>query len=73
MKDYIDCTCGLRNWQWGLDSLMRSWIKCENCGDSMFEPGVGVVLINWDFTDLDKWTLKDVLGANKEGHGIVGD
>jgi len=68
------CKCGLRDWNWELDGLDKSWIKCQNCGDSMFEEGIGVILINWDVTlPHDKWDLGDVLEANKDGNGIVGD
>ena len=65
------CKCGKCNWEWQLDDELRSWIRCKECGDNMFEKGVGVILINWDFTTVDDCDLKDVLIANKFKNGVL--
>jgi len=65
------CKCGIRDWQWWLDSQMRSWIKCKICGGSMFDEGIGVILINWDSTDISHINIEDVLKCNAHG-GILG-
>ena len=67
------CKCGIRDWHWTLDSQMRSWIKCRACGENMFDKGIGVILINWDFTTIDDWNLDDVFEANQKSNGIIGD
>jgi len=72
MNESITCTCGQNNWQWQIDESSRSWIRCRNCGDSMFSPDIGVILINWKATDLPPdWTVDDVLETN-QGCGVIG-
>lgn len=59
------CKCGKNDWEWQLDNELRSWIKCKSCGDNMFDKGIGVILINWDFADVNHVDIKDVLTSNK--------
>ena len=70
MSEIKECTCGQNNWAWQTDGLARSWIRCQDCGGSMFGPDIGVILINWDVTDIPDWILKDVLIAN-QSDGVV--
>lgn len=65
------CSCGKNNWEWTLDSQYRSWIKCKDCGDNMFEDGIGVILISWEKTDINQIDLATVLRANMVNKGIV--
>lgn len=65
------CKCGIRDWGWEIDSRLRSWIRCKACGGSMFDDGVGVILINWDFTDINDINIEDVLRSNIQNKGIV--
>ncbi|KKN59403.1 hypothetical protein LCGC14_0542380 [marine sediment metagenome] len=65
------CKCGQNEWQWVLGEESTSWIRCQKCGDSMFGPDIGVILINWKATDLDKWDLGDALAANRDNEGVV--
>lgn len=65
------CKCGVNNWDWFMDSLFRSWIKCKSCGDSMFNEGIGVILIDWDVTDIRQITVEAVLRSNNQNGGIV--
>ena len=65
------CKCGRQNWEWQLDYILKSWIRCKECGDNMFDEGVGVILINWEFTTVDDWNIEDVLRSNKFNNGVV--
>ncbi len=65
------CSCGIGEWRWELDKDLTSWIRCAGCGDSMFDKGIGVILINWDFTDINEINIEDVLRSNKYNNGIV--
>lgn len=71
----MNCICGENDWEWQLDSLHRSWIKCKGCGENMFGEGIGVILINWDVTSisLGSWSLSDVLKANRDGDSVIKD
>jgi len=71
MSETITCTCGQNDWQWVLGEKSTSWICCQNCGDSMFSPDIGVILINWKTTDAD-FNLGDVLIANQYDDGVIG-
>jgi len=37
----------------------------------MFDDGVGVILINWDSTDVDAFDIGNVLKSNVNNDGIV--
>ena len=65
------CHCGTDNWEWTLDTLARSWIKCKDCGDNMFPKGIGVILINWDATSINHINIEDVLRSNIDNEGVV--
>lgn len=65
------CHCGTDNWEWSIDARLRSWIKCKDCGDSMFPEGIGVILINWDVTDIYNINIEDVLRSNIDNEGVV--
>jgi len=60
------------SWKWVLDDKMKSWIRCEKCHESMFADDIGVILINWKFTDWE-YTIKDVLLGNISNRGIIVD
>lgn len=60
------CKCGNNSYEWTVDELYRSWLKCADCGDNFFSDGVGVVLINWYNTDVNRINLDDVLKNNKQ-------
>ena len=65
------CKCGNNNYQFCLDDKLRSWMKCKNCKTNMFDDGVGVILINWDSTDVDAFDIGNVLKSNVNNDGIV--
>ena len=48
------CKCGKNNWVWDIDESLKSWIKCQDCQTSLFDEGIGVILINSDKTDISK-------------------
>lgn len=66
-----ECKCKKCDWQWELGEGLTSWIKCAGCGDSMFDEGIGVILINWQFTDINEFNIGDVLRSNKFNNGVV--
>lgn len=53
------CKCGNNNYEWFVDELSRSWLKCADCGDNFFDDGIGVILINWDRTSIADINLVD--------------
>lgn len=68
-----NCKCGKCNWEWQMDDKLRSWITCADCGDNMFDKGVGVILINWHLTDINDINIEDVLRSNVHNNGIVNE
>jgi len=65
------CKCGKNNYVWSMDSMNRSWLKCTDCGSNFFDDGIGVILINWDFTDINHIKVDDVLKSNVHNNGVV--
>ena len=65
------CKCGKNNYEWSVDNLCRSWLKCADCGDNFFSDGMGVILINWDATDINQINIEDVLKSNAHNNGVV--
>lgn len=64
----INCTCGKNLWEWCLDGVTRSWIKCAGCGDKMFGPDIGVILIHWgstSLTDVHPGDLGDIIDTSR--------
>jgi len=45
------CTCEIDWYEFQIDENGQGWIRCEYCGDNMFEEGIGVILINWATTN----------------------
>jgi hypothetical protein len=60
------CRCGSNNYKWAVDESFRSWLKCADCGSNFFSDGIGVILINWDNTDVNCINVNDVLENNKQ-------
>lgn len=65
------CNCGKCNWEWQVDSDLTSWVRCKNCNSNMFDKGIGVILINWDFTNIRDINIIEVFHSNKHNSGIV--
>lgn len=65
------CRCGKNNYEWSVDESSRSWLKCADCGSNFFDEGIGVILINWDFTTFDEINLDDVLKSNARGNAVL--
>ena len=65
------CKCGKNNYVWSVDDLFRSWLKCVDCGSNFFDDDIGVILINWRFTDISQITVEDVLISNIRENGVV--
>jgi len=66
------CKCGKNNWEWQLNPNLESWIRCKDCKDSMFDKGIGVILINWNTTNINEVSIDEVLFCNKYNKGILG-
>ena len=62
------CKCGNNNYEWTNDDLLRSWLKCADCGDNFFDDGIGVILINWNETNIDEI---DLTGCMEKQQKIV--
>ena len=65
------CKCGKNNYKWSVDDLFRSWLKCADCGSNFFDDGIGVILINWDFTNTNDFNIDDVLRSNAGENSVV--
>ena len=65
------CKCGANNYEWKMDDLCRSWLKCSVCGTNFFDDDIGVILINWGFTDINHINIEDVLKSNAHENGVV--
>lgn len=65
------CKCGHNNYEWSVDGFSRSWLKCADCGTNFFDDGIGVILINWRFTDINHINIEDILKSNVHNNGIV--
>ena len=61
----------VHEWEWQMDDNLTSWIRCKKCGKNMFQKGIGVILINWEATDMSKVNLDEVLISNLLLRGIV--
>jgi len=60
------CRCGHNNYEWTVDSQLKSWLKCADCGENFFDDGIGVILINWDATNIDEIDLTKCVEKQQE-------
>jgi len=65
------CNCGTNNYEWVLDSKLRSFLLCKDCNTNFFDEGIGVILINWEKTDISKICTTDVLTDNINNNGVL--